>query len=541
METEYDMNFKIEERADSDAPERGASEPSGEQLNIEERLRRTAAALWSRGWVGGLVAAGLTTVWAVLVGWWMPRGPLTSGQALWSIVLSVAVGIGSGFVSRSRWMMLAGPVTFVTVVELMRLGVDGPTVDGIHFSTYGTFALVVGRVFHGLVSWLPMILGVAVGASIARAIGTPLGRSATSSRGVPVRRVVTGIAALGLLAFSLALARPARTDAIVGADGRRVPGSVAELRTVKVNGNSLAVMIRGSSMNNPVLLFLAGGPGGSELGAMRNHLKALEQRFTVVTWDQRGTGKSYSSLDASPPMTLDSVVSDTIVVTNYLRSRFGQDKIYLAGQSWGSTLGVLAVNQHPELYRAFIGTGQMVSQLETDRIFYNDTLAWAQSRNDKGLVNRLTKIGPPPYKRMLNYETALSYEHEIYPYDHSANSEGEGGFSENFLVEEYTLVEQVHLLGAFMDTFSILYPQLQGIDFRQQITRLEVPVFFVQGAHEARGRAVPFDDWYTRLDAPTKDVKTLSTSGHRPLFEQPAEFTSYMVDTVLARTQGGAK
>ncbi len=87
-----------------------------------------------------------------------------------------------------------------------------------------------------------------------------------------------------------------------------------------------------------------------------------------------------------------------------------------------------------------------------------------------------------------------------------------------------------------MDTFTALYPQLQGIDFRTQATRLEVPVFFVQGAHEARGRAEPFAEWYRALRAPTKDLTVLATSGHRPLFEQPDEFVDYMDDTVLAQT-----
>lgn len=139
---------------------------------------------------------------------------------------------------------------------------------------------------------------------------------------------------------------------------------------------------------------------------------------------------------------------------------------------------------------------------------------------------------------MLDYETALSYEHEVYPYDHSANSEGAGGFSENFFVSECAFIDQIHLLGGFMDTFSVLYPQLQDVDFRDTATDFEVPMFFVQGAHEAGGRAEPFAEWYPTVDAPIKDLTVLDTSGHRPLFEQPEEFVDYMVGTVLIRTRG---
>ena len=500
-----------------------------------DELLRPARSAW---WIGIGFVVVIAGLWGLLAGWWTPRGPLTTAQALWSMLISLTVGAVAGVVSRSRWAMLAAPVAFAAVFEATRIGTDGPTVDGIAFSTYGLLALAVGRGFHALVALVPMILGVAVGAGVARHLSSTLEQPRRSHGiGRYLRRGVAVLTTIGLAALAAGIARPAHTDAIVGSDGDELAGSIAELTTVDINGHDLAMMIRGHSVDNPVLLFLAGGPGGSELGAMRRHLPALEEHFTVVIWDQRGTGKSYPQLDPTDTLTLDSEIADTIAVTNYLRDRFDQDKIYLLGQSWGSTLGVLAVQQRPELYRAFIGTGQMVSQLTTDRIFYDDTLAWARANGNDGLVATLTDIGPPPYGEMLNYETNLSYEHEVYPYDHTGNSEGEGGFSENFFVEEYTLIEQVHLLAAFMDTFAVLYPQLQDIDFRRTATTFEIPVYFVQGAHEAAGRAQPFDEWYPMIDAPIKDRITLATSGHRPLFEQPAEFIDYMTNTVLTDTR----
>ncbi len=495
------------------------------------------APAWADPRIGFLLAAGAAAMWGLLAGWWTPRGPLTTGQAIWSIVISLIIGGIAGLVTRSRWAMLATPVAFAAVFELVRISTDGPTVDTPALTTYGVLSFIVGRGFHALIALLPMAYGASVGVGTARTPATPVAeRRADRPWGSYSRRGVSVVAAAGLIAFVVALARPASTDPIVDANGEEIPGSIAELTTVDINGHDLHLMIRGRSLDNPVLLFLAGGPGGSEMGAMRNHLPELEEHFTVVTWDQRGNGKSYDELDPTDTYTLGSVVDDTIAVTNYLRDRFEQDRVYLLGQSWGSTLGVLAIQEQPDLYEAFIGTGQMVSQLETDTIFYDDTLEWAAANDDTGLVERLTSIGAPPYDRMLDYETALSSEHEVYPYDHSANSEGEGGFSENFLVSEYTLIDQVHLLGAFVDTFSVVYPQLQDIDFRENATDFDIPVFFVQGANEAGGRADVFADWYPKVKAPIKDLVVLDTSGHRPLFEQPDEFVDYMVDTVLAQT-----
>ncbi len=502
-----------------------------------ERAQAVLQPMWRDRRIGAACGVGAAAVWGLVAGLWTPRSPLTTAQAIWSIVISLTVGVVAGLTMRSRWALLAAPIAFAVAFELTRVNADGPTVDAPAFSTYGTYALVVGRGFHGLISLAPMAFGAIVGAGIARQLRQP-----THSTG-PVRRwprrarqSVAVLVAAGLVAFTALLARPASTDAIVDADGHRVPGSIAELSTVDVNGHDLHLMIRGHSLDNPVLLFLAGGPGGAEMGAMRRHLPELEEHFTVVTWDQRGAGTSYDELDPTDTYTLASAVDDTITVTDQLRERFEQDRIYLLGQSWGSTLGVLAVQQRPELYTAFIGTGQMVSQLATDTIFYEDTLAWAEATGDRGLAAELVAIGPPPYDRMLDYETALSSERDVYPYDHSTNSEGEGGFSENFFVSEHSLIDQVHMLGAFMDTFSVLYPQLQDIDFRRTATDFDIPVYFVQGAHEADGRAEVFDDWYPMIDAPTKDRIVLDTSGHRPLWEQPDQFVDYMVTTVLAQT-----
>jgi proline iminopeptidase len=476
--------------------------------------------------------------YGLLAGWWTPRGPMSTFEGLSAMGLALLVGTVAGFLLRTRWAMLVAPVTFAAIFELARLGASGPTVDGIHLgSTYGIMAIALGRGVHALLALLPMVLGAALGAALARRrLSTRRPRRGfLSGLGLWLRRGVAVATGLVLVAVAAFVARPATTDPIVDADGQTVPGSVAELTRVGVGGHDLALMIRGRSDQNPVLLFLAGGPGGSELGAMRRHSEALENDFVVATFDQRGTGKSYDQFDPSDSLTLDRAVADTLEVTNYLRDRFGQDQIYLAGQSYGTVPGVLAVQRQPELYSAFVGVGQMVSPTETDQIFYRDTLAWARETGNTDLVDTLTSNGPPPYDNMLDYESALSHEQEVYPYSHAGNSEGSGQMGENILVEEYTLLDQAHIFAGFMDTFSVLYPQIQDIDFRTQATSLDVPLYLAQGAHEARGRAEPAKEWFDLLRAPSKKLVTFDTSGHRPLWEQPAEFHDLMI-TVLTET-----
>ena len=110
---------------------------------------------------------------------------------------------------------------------------------------------------------------------------------------------------------------------------------------------------------------------------------------------------------------------------------------------------------------------------------------------------------------------------------------------EGILVGEYSLLDQAHVFAGFLDTFAVLYPQLQGIDFRTDVTRLDIPVYLFQGRHEAPGRALLAEQWLAALDAPAKQLILGDTSGHRALWEQPVEFHRFMTRTVLVETEGG--
>jgi pimeloyl-ACP methyl ester carboxylesterase len=445
------------------------------------------------------------------------------------MALALVVGAAAGLMIGSGWSTLITPVAFVVVFELARLGVDGPTVDGIHLgSTYGIIAFVLGRLVHGALVLPPMILGAVYGVWLAARFG----RDAPVTMGI-AGWTLTSVVTVALIVAAVYVARPATTHPIVGPDGELLPGSIAELITVPIGGHRQALMIRGRSVENPVLLYLAGGPGGTDLGAMRADA-GLEQDFVVVTWDQRGTGKSYSALDPAKTLTFEQMVADTIEVTNYLRDRFGQEKIYLVGNSWGTILGARVVQRHPDLFHAYVGTGQMVCLRETDVMFYEDTLAWAERTGNDALAATLRQNGPPPYDDLLDYEPALSYEHAWNPYPELDVSKE---MPSNLFVPENSLMDRLNGLRGFLDTFSVLYPQLQAVDFRRDVPRLDVSVYIVIGKHEARGRAVLADEWFEMLEAPSKERIVFEHSGHRPLFEEPAAFVSVMAG-VLQDTMG---
>jgi len=497
-------------------------------------LARVLAPVWSRRWTGVAVVVGLGGILGVILAVTMPRGPMTTSQALIAMLTSLLVGGTAGLVMRSRWAIVLAPAVLMVVFELVRVGTDGPTVDAINFTNiYGVIAFVVGRGFTGLLTVLPMLVGAVYGAALARRVGrttnpTPAGPS-SHRFGAITRQMVAAVTALAVL-----IARPAGTDPIMTADGNPDPAAVAELTQVSIGGHEQTIMFRGANVDAPVLLFVAGGPGGTEIGTMRLFGAALEQDFVVATWDQRGAGKSYPALDPTSTLTLDQSVRDTVEVTEYLRNRFDEQKIYLVGQSWGTIAGVLAVQQRPDLFHAYIGVGQMIDPKATDQMFYADTVAYAERTGNTALADQLAATGPPPYANVLDYVPSVFTGEPLwndYP-GRSAATE----MPANLYVREYSLVDQVHSLGAFFDTFAVLYPQLQNIDFRVDVPTLQVPVYLVQGIYEARGREVLAEEWFTHLQAPTKQLIMFDQSGHRALFQEPTRFHDVMTGTVLAQT-----
>lgn len=416
------------------------------------------AALWRRRWAaaGLVLAVGVVTGTASAL--LMPRGPVSAGPGVAAMIIGLLLGALAGVVLRRRLAVVLVLAAHVAALELARLPLAGPTVDGIHLGTqYGLFAFVTGRLFDGLLLVLPALVGVVYGAGLARrwSGGFPGRRWA-----VGIRRVLAAVFAAVVLAGAVYVAQPARTSPIRGADGAPLAGSIAELTTAHVGGHDTGLMLRGQSATAPVLLFLTGGPGGTERGSMRLFGEPLEHDFVVATWDQRGVGTSYEALDPTSTVTFDQAVADTIELTEQLRARFGQDRIYLMGQSYGTLLGVRAVQQRPDLYAAYVGAGQMVSPVATDRMFYDDTIAWATRTGDDALLATLRRNGPPPYPSVFPYEAALTHERDWNDYARDPAYAAAGELPGNVLVPEYDLVQKVKAIPSFLDFFAALYPQL---------------------------------------------------------------------------------
>jgi proline iminopeptidase len=499
---------------------------------------------WQRRWAGVAVGAGVAALSGLLGALAMPRGPVTTGQALALLVGGVAVGALAGLATRTRWAMLLAPIAHLVAFEIGRLGATGPTVDAPRFEgIYSILALVVGRGFHGLVGLLPIAIGAVYGAALARRQSPGTARGGGRRFGFYARRATAVLMTAGLIGLAGLLAWPASTPPLVGPDGKPLAGSVAELAKVRLGGHDQWIMIRAQSAEKPVLLYLSGGPGQSDLPFSRVLYDDLTRDFVVVGWDQRGTGKSYPALDPAT-LTLDRMVADTIELTDYLRVRFDESKIYLLGESWGSTLGVLAAQRRPDLYHAVIGSGQMVSQRETDRRLYADILALAERTGDADLAARMRAYGEPPYGDVYASAFVMQQYDRLYqpytlPQSYVDRGTAAGLGPWGILGSEYTLVEKVNLFRGLLDMFSVMYPQLQGIDFRRDVPRLEVPLYMLDGQSELTARRDLALEWYAQVEAPRKRLFSFENAAHSVSFEQFEAFGRIMTETVLPETYPG--
>ena len=307
--------------------------------------------------------------------------------------------------------------------------------------------------------------------------------------------------------------------------------SIAVLEKVQLGGTEQWITIRGQDADKPVLLYLGiGGPGAGGFPASALVLKPLEEHFVVVNWDQPGTGKSYGAVPIET-LTVDKFISDAHELTLLMKERFGEKKVYVLGLSWGTILGTKLVQQYPQDYYAYIGTGQMVNTTENDRIGYRLALQLAQDQGDQRLAQRLAGYGEPPYSGEGMALKYAAYNNVLFDYMGSANLQTVLLLVPQF-AREYGLVDKVNFARGLAQSFAVVYPQLQDLDFTVQAAHMEVPIYFLVGRRDVNAVAALVEDYYNLLQAPYKELIWLD-SGHGA---DTADILDVMVNRALVKS-----
>ena len=277
------------------------------------------------------------------------------------------------------------------------------------------------------------------------------------------------------------------------------PGISREEKVV-IGGLEERIFIRGRDRANPVLLFLHGGPGLPEMPF--SHANAeLERDFMVVHWDQRGAGKSYRPGIPTETMNTDAFVDETIALTRYLCRTLGKRKVYLAGFSWGSLVGVLAVDRAPELYHAYIGISQLVDVPRSDALLYSAAVAQAERVGRVEVARQLRVIGPPPYSTRRDKRHVKTLTKNLQP--HLPLAMTTARFVRLGLQSPYySLADDVRLIRGLQFSDAHLHDDVSAHDLAREVPTIPVPVVFLAGRHDTVLSAPLAETYFHALSAP---------------------------------------
>jgi pimeloyl-ACP methyl ester carboxylesterase len=329
---------------------------------------------------------------------------------------------------------------------------------------------------------------------------------------------------LALIAASL-LYRAYRQHEAAGALVIDAPNAINEQMFVTIGGIRQWVVIRGRNAANPVLLLLHGGPGVTTSPFASDFL-GWEGDFTVVHWDQRGAGKTYGKsgpLDSG--VTIDRMAEDGLEVADFLRHHLHKDKVILVGWSWGSILGVKMAQQRPDLFYAYVGTGQIVNLRKNYAVGYVRLLDEARARHDARAAANLRSVGPPPWRsiRQLGvYSTqALAYE---------------TGAPSNFATLGAVFLASGCTLGDFRDWFMALNASqthffgltmsgpLMDVDLQSRGAILALPMFVFDGAQDYIAPPQLAQAYLGAIAAPQKKFVLIGDGGHVAIVSRSYEF-----------------
>lgn len=344
------------------------------------------------------------------------------------------------------------------------------------------------------------------------------------------------LAILGFILFLLAHS-PGKLKPWLDETGQTLPGSISEVTRLQIGGIEQGMILRGKNIENPVILFLHGGPGSPEYMMTQRHPLPLDEFATICWWEQRGAGISYRSGIPAESMTLQQMIEDTAEVARYLCSRFGKTKVFLMGHSWGTFLGMHTALQYPELFHAYIGIGQIKEQFVSERLAYDYMLEQLHKTGDHRLEKKLRK-------HKLDTIADLNSRYVGGVRTQGMNKLGIGMVHEKcsmlqeallplFLCPAYTLKQKLTYPIGLAFSQKHLWDSVIRSDLSREVPQLDIPVYIIHGRHDYQVSYQLSRAYFDLLQAPQKAFYTFEESAHSPLFEEPERFIQIMREQVL--------
>jgi len=308
------------------------------------------------------------------------------------------------------------------------------------------------------------------------------------------------------------------------------PKGIDEATYVTLGGIEQWITIRGQDRNNPVLLFLHGGPGDVTNPWSFALFAPWQRYFTVVQWDQRGAGRTLrkSGRAIAPTITVERMVQDGLELSEYLRKHLGKEKILLVGHSFGSILGVGMAKAKPDLFYAYVGTGQVGDETKNYFAAYDALLKKAKDLGDQRAIEELSRVGPPPYESGDGYRVQWKWANAFEGVDEFLY--GTIGLA---LVAPGNSVQDINDSGEGQAlSAERLVPQTRSSGPKELGLEFRIPMFFIQGAEDFTTPTALARNYLEAIQAPRKEFVTINGAGHFAVFMHSDQFLQELVARV---------
>lgn len=294
---------------------------------------------------------------------------------------------------------------------------------------------------------------------------------------------------------------------------------VEEATYIKIGEIEQWITIRGDNDEAPVLLLVHGGPGDVQ-SPLIDIYAAYEHDFIIVQWDQRGAGKTYEKYQAQTPnLTLDQLISDGIELAEYLKNRFNNNGIIVLGHSWGTAIATGMVEKRPDLFTAYVGTGQIASWAESVQWQFDYLKRKANSTNDKALLAALLKIGEPDPN---NTEQYFGFNKHLRKYFCDADGKWLQGLRESAKTLPENELE--NLVGGMNFSGQALLPFQKQENLSAESLNFKVPYYIIQGREDLFTPTEPVLKYFKQIVAPKKEIVVIEHAGHFALVTHRQNF-----------------
>lgn len=314
------------------------------------------------------------------------------------------------------------------------------------------------------------------------------------------------------------------------------PNGVQESYKTRINGIDQWVNVRGQDRDNPIVLFVHGGPASPLTPTLWQFQRPLEEYFTMVTYDQRGAGKTFVANDeakVADTIHIPNFVDDVVAMAEDVRARYGKRKLILMGHSWGTIIAMQAALKRPDLFHAYIGVGQVINVRENERISFDYAMATAKAKGNAEAVREMEAIAPYPGNTPITRERIIAARKwaQYYGGLTAYRDESTYFYRAPLLSPEYTDAERCAVDAGNVFTLGRILPEFLAVDM-SGVREFPIPVLMFMGRHDYTTPSEPTDAWLKQVKAPYKQGVWFEHASHMVPWEEPGKLLVSLVQYV---------